>query len=298
MADPLAEIVSLLKPTATYSKLVTTSGPWRIKRSESGKPFFCVLLEGGARLATVGHVDVILQPGDFVMIPDAYEFTMTSPEPPPSADADAVPVEIVDGEFRLGNKSQPAEAAFLVGYCDFGSPDAEMLVPLLPQLLHVQGDERLGILLKLVAGEWKSHRPAREVVLARLLEVLLIEALRSTGRSVSAPGLLRGLADPRVAVALQRMHANPARPWTVGELAREAALSRSTFFERFRTRVGVNPMEYLSAWRMAIAKDLLRGKESVNNVAERVGYSSVSTFSVAFRRHVGQSPSQYAGKTS
>ena len=107
--------------------------------------------------------------------------------------------------------------------------------------------------------------------------------------------LLRGLADDRLAVALRQMHGSPTRAWTVADLAREAALSRSTFFGRFRRDVGVAPMEYLLHWRMALAKDLLRRERiGVAQVAERVGYSSASTFSVAFARHVGTPPTLYA----
>ena len=91
------------------------------------------------------------------------------------------------------------------------------------------------------------------------------------------------------------LHEHPTRTWTVEALAKEAALSRSTFFERFHRAVGVAPMAYLLAWRMALAKDLLRRNEGgVAEVAERVGYGSASTFSVAFTRHVGRPPTQYA----
>ena len=99
-------------------------------------------------------------------------------------------------------------------------------------------------------------------MLARLVEVLLIEALRSTPGDDAPPGLLRGLADARLAPAIRQMHGDPARSWTVPQLAKTAALSRSAFFERFTRTVGVPPMEYLLAWRMAVAKDLLRRQES------------------------------------
>jgi AraC-like DNA-binding protein len=93
------------------------------------------------------------------------------------------------------------------------------------------------------------------------------------------------------------MHAHIDRPWTVAQLAKVAALSRSSFFERFTQTVGVAPMEYLLSWRMEIAKDLLRRDElTVSEVAERVGYGSTSTFSVAFSRHVGHPPSQYSAR--
>ena len=91
------------------------------------------------------------------------------------------------------------------------------------------------------------------------------------------------------------MHGDPARAWTVAELAKKAALSRSAFFDRFTHAVGLPPMEYLLAWRMAIAKDLLRRREAgLAEVAERVGYGSASTFSTAFSRYVGQPPGRFA----
>jgi transcriptional regulator GlxA family with amidase domain len=181
-----------------------------------------------------------------------------------------------------------------VGHCTFDSPDAALLVSLLPHLVHVRDEGRLATLVQLVRDEWRGTRPARDVVLMRLLEVLLIEALRSTTANDASPGLLRGLADVRLAAALRRMHERPTEPWTVARLAHEAALSRSAFFERFTRAVGVAPMEYLLGWRMALAKTLLRKKEgSLAEVAERVGYSSASTFSVAFTRHVGLPPGRY-----
>jgi AraC-like DNA-binding protein len=91
------------------------------------------------------------------------------------------------------------------------------------------------------------------------------------------------------------MHRDPARRWTVTELAKRAGLSRSVFFDRFSRSVRLTPMSYLLAWRMAIARDLLRREDlSVSEVAQRVGYSSASTFSTAFSRHVGQAPRRFA----
>jgi transcriptional regulator GlxA family with amidase domain len=127
------------------------------------------------------------------------------------------------------------------------------------------------------------------------VDLLLIEALRSTQGEEAPPGLLRGLSDARLAVAIRQMHGNPAQAWTVAQLAKEAALSRSAFFDRFTRAVGLPPMEYLLGWRMAVAKDLLRREDlGLAAVAERVGYSSASTFSTAFSRYVGQPPGRFA----
>ena len=295
MSDPLAEVVMLLQPVARFSKVVNAAGAWRVRRSEEGQPFYCVILEGSCQLAVDKRDLISLQKGDFVLIPSPFGFTMSSLEPVSSEEIDAAPVALPNGEFRLGIQSGPTDVRLLVGHCVFGSPDAALLVSLLPQLVHVRGEPRLATLVQLVGEESHERRPARDVVLARLLEVLFIEALRSTAGTAASPGLARGLADGRLAAAMRRMHESPKQPWTVAQLAKEASLSRSAFFERFSRAVGVPPMEYLLAWRMAIAKNLLRRKEGgVAEVAQRVGYSSASTFSVAFTRHVGVPPTRYA----
>ncbi len=107
----------------------------------------------------------------------------------------------------------------------------------------MRGERRLTTLVELLSEEARACRPARNVILERLLEVLLIEAFRATSGPTAPPRLLRGLADERLAAALRRMHAEPTHAWTGGELVKEAALSRSTFFDRFRREVGVAPME-------------------------------------------------------
>ena len=295
MIDPLAEVVTLLQPRARFFKRVLGASPWRVRRSDAGQPFYCVVLEGGCRIVIDGHEPIELLSGDFTLIPSTDSIALSSLEAPPAGIGTAAPVALGNGEFRIGAEDGPIDTRMLVGHCDFGSPDASLLISLLPQFVHVRGEQRLSTLMQLIREESSAQRPARDVVLARLLEVLLIEALRSTAGTHASPGLVRGLADCRLAAALRSLHDRPAHAWTVAELAREAALSRSTFFERFNRAVGTAPMEYLLAWRMALAKDLLRrGEGRIVEIAERVGYSSASTFSVAFARQVGMPPARYA----
>jgi AraC-like DNA-binding protein len=294
MVDPLAEVVMLLQPAARFAKHIVGAGQWQVRRSDGGQPFYCVVLEGGCRLALDGHEALVLQAGDFALIPAAFGVAMSSLQPP-TGSANSLPVELGHGLFRIGTQKGPTDLRILAGHCSFASPDAALLVSLLPHVVHVRGQQRLATLVQLLSEETREQRPAREVVLSRLLEVLLIEALRSTGGTTASPGLVRGLADVRLAAAIRAMHEEPTRPWTVAALAKVAALSRSTFFERFSRAVGATPMDYLLTWRMALAKDLLRRRQgSVAQIAERAGYSSASTFSVAFTRHVGKPPSRYA----
>lgn len=297
MIDPLAEMVLLLQPQAAFSKRARANGRWRVNRSETGQPFYCLVLEGRSQLKMKGHEPIPLAQGDFVLIPAAWEFCMTSAEPPEADIPDAQPEMIGPGEFWIGDHQQPAEVQTLIGYCQFAAPDAGLIVSLLPQFIHIRGESRLTTLVQLVTEECRAQRPARHVVLERLLELLLIEALRSMPICNACPGVMRGLADERLAAAIRKMHANPAQSWTVAQLAKTAALSRSSFFVRFRDAVGVAPMVYLLTWRMALAKNLLRGKNmAVADVAERVGYRSASAFSVAFTRYVGQSPTGFAAQ--
>ena len=242
-----------------------------------------------------GHEPFTLQAGDFVLMPATPGFTMSGFEPARPKKMDPALSPSPTEELRHGTQSGPPDVRLLGGYFVFGSPDAALIVSLLPRLVHVRGERRLATMVQLVAEESRERRSGRDLVLTRMAEVLLIEALRSTTGATASPGLLRGLGDPRLSAAIRQMHEYPAHAWTVEQLAKEAALSRSAFFERFNRAVGLPPMEYLHAWRMALAKDLLRKSEfALAEIAERVGYSSASTFSTAFSRYVGQPPARYA----
>jgi len=298
MVDPLADVIALLRPRAVFSKVISGAGTWGVRYSAFGQPSFCTVLEGRCLLAVQGQEPITLEAGDFVLMPATPGFTLSGFEPVVPVPIDPSQATGTEGELRHGRPDGPPEVRMLGGYFAFGSPDAALLVSLLPALLHVRGIERLSVLVRLVRDESTEQRAGRELVLGRLVEVLLIEALRSTTGEGAPPGLLRGLADARLAAAMRLMHGEPARTWTVDELAKQAALSRSAFFDRFSRAVGLRPMEYLLAWRMALAKDLLRRSDvALAEVAERVGYSSASTFSTAFSRHVGQAPSQYQNST-
>lgn len=316
-SDPLAEVIALLQPRSAYSRTIEGAGRWAVRYGAFGLPSFCAVLEGGCRLAVQGQASVELLQGDFVLLPATPGFVMSSLEAgatPVDLDAQQIAAEAarldggasaglsLDETLRHGNPEGPPELRVLGGFFEFGSADAALLVSLLPAVLHVRGVPRLNLLVGQVGEETRTRRSGRSLVMARFVELMLIEALRSSaevdnGADMAPPGLLRGLADPRLAQALRAMHAAPERHWTVMQLAAEAALSRSAFYERFSKALGLPPMEYLLAWRMALAKDLLRRKSlSVQQVAERVGYGSASTFSMAFSRAVGMAPGRF-GRT-
>ena len=298
MNDPLSEVIALLRPRAVFSRRHSAAGRWGFRYSAFGQPSFCIVLEGSCVLTVDGHRPLTLEAGDFVLLPATPGFTMSGFEPVRLEHFDPHVRSKVLGETRHGRRSGHPDVRWLGGWFVFDSPDSALLVSLLPSLVHVRGVERLAMLVGLVGEEASERRPGRDLVLTRLVEVLLIEALRAAPGESAPPGLLPGLADAHLAPAIRQMHSHLARSWTVAQLAKTAALSRSAFFERFTRVVGLPPMEYLLAWRIAVAKDLLRRHDlGLAEVAERVGYGSASTFSTAFSRHVGRPPSRYARET-
>lgn len=294
MSDPLSDVIALLQPHSVLSKCISGAGRWGVRYSEFGQPSFCAVLEGSCRLAVDGQESVTLEAGDFVLLPATPGFTIGGFEAATPEQVNPKTTHAPAGEVRHGRQSGAPDVRMLGGFFMFGSADAALLVSLLPTLIHIRGMPRLATLVGFLADEATSERAGRDLMLSRFVELLLIEALRCSSNSEAPPGMLRGLADARLSAAMRHLHDDPAYAWTVAELAKKAALSRSSFFDRFTRAVGLPPMEYLLAWRMAMAKDLLRKKElGLAEIAGRVGYSSASTFSTAFSRYVGLPPSRF-----
>jgi AraC-like DNA-binding protein len=149
--------------------------------------------------------------------------------------------------------------------------------------------------LRYLISEAAVPGPGNRAALARLAETLFVEALRWQLRCAQGHGgWLAGLQDPQVGRVLSLLHALPDRPWTVDELAREAAMSRAALAKRFVELVGQPPIQYLAGWRMNLARDLLRGGTlGIAEIAERVGYESEAAFNRAFRRVVGLPPATW-----
>lgn len=295
--DPLTEVISLLQPRTVFSKGISGAGAWAVRYSDFGFPSFCAVLEGSCVLAVDGQDPVTLQAGDFILLPTTPGFTMSGFDQATPQLIDSKTAALATGEIRHGRTEGPADVRLLGGYFEFNSPDSALLVSLMPGIVHLRQSKSLPVLVSLINDECQKALAGQDLVLSRLVEVLLIEALRSTATEHAPPGLLRGLADERVALAIREIHRDPSRSWTVSALAQLSALSRTAFFQRFARTVGALPMEYLLRWRMALAKDLLRRQDlGLTEVANRTGYQSASAFSTAFSRHTGQSPSSYAKK--
>jgi AraC-like DNA-binding protein len=276
---------------------VSGAGEWSIRYGRQEEPGFCIILSGSCFLDADDVGAIELHEGDFVLLPRTSGFTLAT-------DLTLAPTlltEVHAHEIRHGAQTGPSTMRMLGGWFRFDRRNAQLLVRLLPPLIHirrgVEGASRLRRIVELIGDEAGATHPGRDLILERLVEVLLVEALRfrQSSPATQERGLLAGLSDPGLARALHEIHADVAREWTVAELARVAIMSRAVFAERFARKVGMPPMQYVLEWRMTIAKDLLRRERPpLARLAERVGYQSASAFSTAFTRLTGRAPSEFA----
>jgi AraC-like DNA-binding protein len=259
-------------------------------------PGFTIIIAGEAWVEFDGREPLHLTEGDFLLMPTTPAFSLTSEIGFP-----CIPTAPSNKPVRHGDQDGEPDFLSLGGSFAFERINAPLLLTLLPGVIHIPASEgrtsQFGRLIDLFSAECTSSHPGKDLVIERLLEVLLIEALRWRGMCevAGSAGLIAGMGDPALARSLHAIHAEPSASWTVDRLARIAGMSRSAFSAKFGFVVGCAPIEYLSRWRMAIARDLLvRGGMSLDRIASEIGYESASAFSTAFRKRLGCPPGSFA----
>lgn len=294
--DPLSDVIALLRPNTAISKPISGRGAWAVRYAAHDAPGFTIILKGECWIAFEDAPSLKLETGAFLLLPSTPAFTLSSH--PGMA---GTPTDPMDVAVRHGDQEDEADFMALGGTFRIEAANAPLLLALLPRTIHVPPSEgrsaRLGRLIDLIGDECRGDEPGKDMVLQRMLEVLLIEALRSqeTVMEQTRAGLLHGMRDPALARVLSAMHADVRADWTVAGLARIAGQSRSAFAARFGAVLGCGPIEYLARWRMALAKDaLLRGAKTLDRIADDIGYDSASAFSTAFRKRHGYPPGQFA----
>ncbi len=294
--DPFNDLIALLRPSTVFSKSITGRGRWGVRYAPYDAPGFAIVLAGRAWLAVDGADPVLLDRGDFVLLPASPAFAMLS-----HPDAECVAGQLSLRALRHGDPDGAPDFQMLGGTFQLHPVNAPLLVALLPAMIHIRAAEgdtgRLARLIEFIMEECAADRPGRDTILERYLEVMLVECMRWPGlaRDTLPAGLLAGMRDPAMARVLRAMHSDMRAGWTVAELGKLAGMSRSAFSARFSEVLGCAPMEYLSRWRMTVARDALsRGGKALDRLAEDIGYESASAFSTAFRRRVGCSPGAFA----
>jgi AraC-like DNA-binding protein len=267
--------------------------------------FFHFLTEGTCkvRLAEGGEV-MMAKAGDLIFFPQEGRHLMGTDLhlAPMEADAFAASTNIPDAEvLQLRYGGGGAVTRFVCGYLACERSTFRPLFEALPRLLCIPvGDgpasALLGELLRAGVRESSAMRPGADSMLAKVAELLFVEAMRRYMESLppGGKGWLAGVRDAQVGRALSLLHAEPTRAWTVDDLSRAVALSRSALAERFAALVGESPMHYLTRWRLALAAQMLReGRQPVMRVAERSGYESETAFNRAFKREFGIPPATW-----
>ena len=299
--DPLEDVLRLLSPRSHLSARLAAGGTWALRFEPPDGVKFNAVRRGGCVLEVAGVEGAIeLSKGDCYLLTRPAAFVLRSDSSTVPVDAGPVFARAEDGVARVGD----GEDVLLVGGgFSFAARARELLIDRLPPVIHVPASSPHAEALRWALSEIEeelTHRPiASSVVVEHLATIMLVHVLRLhiSRDPHAAAGWLAGLSDPVVATALARMHGDPAHPWTVAELAALASVSRSTLASRFKTLVGIGPLEYLTRWRIELAARQLReGRATLAGVARSVGYGTESALSVAFKRVVGTSPSDYRSR--
>lgn len=268
--------------------------PWGLRLPGTIQLAVHAMIQGRGWLWIDGDPEPLeLHPGDLALVRGGPDHCIAH-----APGAPCVPPEAFRPSLQAdGAGPDPRAAVFLCGAYRFAGDIGAGLVNALPPVLSIPSrtDNPIHGVVALLSGELAQAEPGRQTVLDRLLDVLVVLGLRTgLASSAHAPAWFRAASDPRLSRALQAIHGDPGKPWTVDELARLSHMSRATFARVFQEALGDAPMRYLTDWRMTVARDLLRDQElPLIEVAERVGYGSLYAFSTAFRRHHGQPPGRW-----
>lgn len=260
---------------------------------------FHVAVEGGCYLSTGGE-RTWLSRGDLALVPHGEQHLLQDLPETPVVDLDEAQ-EASNyqgrGAFKWGEDGDCCR--LVCGHFEFDKEAAHPLLHALPALIHVKATPTYNFrwidqIMRFIGEETHSERPGSELIAHRLSEILFVQVLRHYAESESAAvPVLAGITDPRQSRALHAMHTRLDHPWTVEELANEAAMSRTAFATEFAALIGMTPMKYLTAQRMGEASRLLRAGESVATIAQRVGYRSEAAFARKFKDHYGVGPGAY-----
>lgn len=310
--DALSDVLKALRISGGVFLDATFTAPWCVSSRVGPEDFrsgermpeslvaFHYVVEGRMVVEVDGAAPVEVRTGQMVLLPRNDPHLLTSEAGLPPADP-MPPVQVVEGGLMRmvhGGGGAPTQVV-----CGFVGTDVRRhpLMEALPTAFALDINGRacadwIAASFRYAAQEVASGRAGSETVLAKLSELLFVEAVRHYAETLPADrkGWFAGLRDPAVGRALALMHARVGHPWTTEALAAEVHLSRSAFAERFTQLVGVPPISYLADWRMQLAAARLRDTpKPIAQIADELGYESEATFTRAFKRALGVAPGRY-----
>jgi len=305
--DPLSDLLRVVRLDGAFFYPVEAIAPWGVESAAARELAprilpkaehlisYHILIEGRCFAGVLGEEQVELAPGDVIVFPHGDANLMSS----------APGLRVMPGVSTAAPARYPAAvhigangpvgASFVCGFLGCDRLPFNPLLGALPRQLHVRGMSGAWVdtFARRITEESRLERPGADTVLTRLAELMFIEVLRRylEGLPQGQTGWLAGVRDDMVGRVLALLHARPEHPWTLDELAREAASSRSSVAKRFAELVGQPPMQYLTEWRMQVAANLLaQTAAKVSAVGAEVGYDSEAAFSRAFKKATGRAP--------
>jgi AraC-like DNA-binding protein len=297
--DPLGEALHFLRVTGSFYCRSELTAPWGLTMPDwPDCLWFHIVTVGRLLLDVAGDEPRVLQPGDLALVTHGQGHSLRSAPGTVAPDVRSIDHEFHNKYAVLRHGGGGAPTTLVCGAVRLDHPAAHHIIPLLPEVIHVEPTsgphaEWMQSTLRLVAAEAAEVRPGGEAVITRLSDILVIQTLRAWIELDPAAqrGWLGALRDRQIGRAISLIHRDPTRDWTVASLASELAMSRSAFAARFTELVDQPAMQYVTRWRMQVARTwLTEDGATVAEVAGRLGYQSEAAFSRAFKRVVGVSP--------
>lgn len=304
MPDVLSQILDHLKLKGSIYFHTDFHRPWGIKvPAHSNVIRFHMAMQGGCCFRIDGKDEpVVLSPKDLIIIPHGVSHDIVDHE-----QTQAVEIEELvsasgfapNGALRAGDGEDLRSCKLICGHFSFEEGVVHPLLGALPNFLLLRSGEDVDALwfesaMRFMSSEILSGQPGSDAVVHRLAEIILIHVIRNFVKNAGdEAGVLAAVLDPKISACLSGIHQSPAEPWTVAKLAFETGMSRTVFADRFRNLMGMTPLEYVTSWRMQIAKrHLVDGELPLAHIANEVGYGSEAAFSRAFKREFDQTPGQ------
>ena len=297
--DPLSGVLALLKPRNTMCGGFDAGGEWScLYPAHEGIKCYAVV-SGQCWLAVEEVAEPVqLTAGDCFLLPLGRPFRLASDLALPPVDFRSLVSTPLNGRIAAWNGGG---GCFGVGgFFTLEGEHVDILLEMLPPIVHIRQEtdrQALRWSIERMMQELRDPQPGGFLVLQHLAQMLLVQALRAhlAGGASEGVGWLFALADPQIGPAIHAIHADPAHPWTLHELAERVGASRSSFAQKFKETVGESPIGYLTRWRMLLASDrLAHSADPIAVIALSLGYESESAFSTAFKRVMGCSPRRYS----
>lgn len=308
--DPLSDVLRAVRLSGAFFYMVEASAPWAVRTAPAGELVprimpdaehlinYHILLSGSCWAGIDGEEQVHMLPGDVVVFPHGDAYLMGSaPGIRVGAERDSAAPRRYPTTLHVG-PTQLRDTSFVCGFLGCDVKPYNPLLASLPKCMHLRGvvDGWLSQFPQQVVAESRLGRVGGDTMLTRMAELMFVEVIRKHVETLPPQftGWLAGLRDDVVGPALSALHERPAHPWTLAELARRIATSRTVLVTRFSHLVGVSPMRYLTRWRIQLAStQLVQSSTKVASIGAQVGYDSEAAFSRAFKRETGLSPAMW-----